>query len=201
MAATPFGEEPHSKGASDEDELNLRVTVRHQFGDELPVASIIETEAVVGGKPDAVSVKGGKRERLVGVTRCVRHVERNVDVPTVLMRSVTGDGSALFRRQLADGELGSRDTSSDAVGGALQELNELPRAVESAITARFREKTKVGRGAELHGTAKASAKRKAKGARTVGEAASAGPTGAIACSIGDGGVSKSRPQQHHCTHH
>lgn len=201
MAATPFSEEPYSKRASDEDELNLRITVRHEFGDELPVASIVETEAVVGGKPDAVSVKSGKRKRLVGVTCCVRHVERNVDVATVLMGGVTRDGSALFRRQLTHRELGSGDSSSDAVGGALQELNELPRAVESAITPRFWEKTKVGRRAKLHGTAKASAKRKAKGAGTVGEAASAGSTGAIACSVGDGGVSKSRPQQHHCTHH
>lgn len=141
----PFGEESLSQRASNEDELDLRVSIGNELRDEFPVACVVETEALVGRQSDAVSVKGSESKGLVRASPRVGHVERNINVSPVLMRSVTGYRSPLFGGKLSDGELGTRDASSNAVSRALKKLHKLPGAIEAAISPRFWQESKMRR--------------------------------------------------------
>ena len=93
-ATPPLSEKAALDGRGDEDVLHSSIAIGDELGDELPIASVIEAKGLVRGSPLTLGIEAGEAEGVEGPAARVGHVERDVDVSSVLMRCVAGDSAS-----------------------------------------------------------------------------------------------------------
>src|SRR5690606_15046678 len=171
-----LAEEPLLEGVRDEDVLDARVAIGDEPLDQLPVPRVVEAEHGVGAAPLAIAIEFREGPGLEGPTGGVGHVERDVDVAPVLVAMVAGDAPAALLRELADREPRARDARGHAMRRAVEELDELPGAVEAAVARVLGRVSHEGRLAEEDAVLEAAVEGVADGAALPAELGHAGPS-------------------------
>jgi hypothetical protein len=68
-----------------EDVLNACIGIGHQAREELPITRVVEPQRFVGSQASPVAIEGRKSKRVEGAIVRTDHVERNVDIASVLV--------------------------------------------------------------------------------------------------------------------
>jgi hypothetical protein len=123
------GDDALAQMRGEDNVLRLRHRIVDEGFEERPIARIIEAIAPVASARVAVRVDADEESLRDRLPALVEHVITDVGVATALVGLVRGERAAALGRQVAHREPRTRDASCHGAGGAIEEPDELARAI------------------------------------------------------------------------